>query len=86
MENPKKTKPDPNYKEVVNPGLVIPKEISLEIPKDFPYTKSELEINLPAKPEILKPSEEGENWNEKLPRQGYNPEFPEMPTSGGTLL
>ena len=85
MENPQKTDPKSNDKTVVNTPL-IPKEITLEIPKDFPYSKSELEINLPAKPEILKPSEEGENWNEKLPKQGYDPTYPDMPTSSGTLL
>lgn len=58
MEHPKRTKPDPNYKEVAVSPLVIPKEISLVIPNDFPYTKTELEISLPTKPEILRPNEE----------------------------
>lgn len=86
MENPKRTQSKLDNIAVVNPPLVIPEEISLVVPKDFPISKSELEINLPTMPEIVKPSEEGENWNEKLPKQGYNPEYPEMPSSSGTLL
>ena len=86
MEHPKRTQSKLDNIGMVNPPFVAPEEISLVVPKDIPISKSELEINLPTKPKILKPSEEGENWNEKLPKQGYNPDYPEMPTSSGTLL
>lgn len=79
MENPEKTNPKSDNKEVEKSPLVIPKEMP-ERPK------SEQEISVPHKPEIERPSEDEDNWDEKLPKQGYDPNYPDMPTSSGTLL
>jgi hypothetical protein len=79
MENLKEQSPNNEQNKTEKPSVAIPQE--------RPTQKNlESEIKVPHKPEILKPTEEGENWNEKLPKEGYDPEYPAMPTSSGTLL
>ena len=79
MENPRGHHPKKDIKN----ATILP----LAIPEEEPVQKSMVsDAVVPGKIKILEPSEQGDNWDEKIPKEGYDTDYPNMPTSGGTLL